>query len=368
MSQRNDARVTLFGPLPPPYGGVAVHVERLHELLLRRGFDSRVLTFGNPALSDSRVRAIRYGPVHWPIGLAALGRMAGRGGLVHNQSQFAAYPRRLVLESLSIVAKLWKMRWVETFHDQTIVARFPDLPSGSRDLFVRAMRNATRIIAIGGSLRDFLVDVGIPEGRIVVGQPLLPPRQERLSLPRRYASFFGEHSPILITVGALIPLYDFATIAGAFRELLAREPHAGLAIVVSGFASEPAYEREIWSILGNAADRVLLVQDVPHDEVGALLQASTVLIRGPQVESFGLSRIEALFAGIPVVATDTGQTRFMTIYRHGDIASLISAIDRSSHTEPGELNAAARYYSDMASASLETILKVYEDLGVHPTT
>jgi glycogen(starch) synthase len=368
MSRSEDARVTLFGPLPPPYGGVAVHVERLHELLLERGFDSRVLTFGNPALIDDRVRAVRYRPVHWPLSMAALASMAGRGGLVHNQTQFAAHPGRLVLESLSIVAKLWKMRWVETLHDQTIVTRFSDIPPRSRRLFVRAMRNATRIIAIGGSLRDFLVDVGIPEGNIVVGQPLLPPRQQRLPLPERYVPFFAEHSPILITIGALIPLYDVATIAAAFRVLLTREPRAGLAIVVSGFASEPEYQRQLWSSLGNAADSVLLVRDVPNDEVGALLRASTVLIRGPRVESFGLSRIEALFAGIPVVATDTGQTRFMTTYRHGNIGSLITAIETSSHTEPDELQAAARYYTDLASASLETILNVYDDLGVQPAT
>jgi glycosyltransferase involved in cell wall biosynthesis len=368
MNRSKNARVALFGPLPPPYGGVAVHVERLHEILLTRGFDSRVLSFGSPTLIDSRVRAVRFGPGHWPLGMAALASMAGRGGLVHNHTHFAAHPRRLILESLSIVAKLWKLRWVETLHDQTIVTRFPDLSPTSRRLFVRAMTNATRIIAIGTPLRDFLIDVGIPEGNIVVGQPLLPPHEERLRLPERYVPFFAEHSPILITIGALIPLYDIATIGGAFREMLAREPRAGLVIVASGFASDPAYEGKLWSSLSNAVADVLLVRDIPHDEVGALLQASTVFIRGSQVESFGLSRIEALFAGIPVVATDAGQTRFMTIYRHGSIGSLISAIETSADTEPDELQAAARYYTDVASASLETILKVYEDLGVRPAT
>jgi glycogen(starch) synthase len=366
MRRGKDTRVTLFGPLPPPYGGVAVHVERLHELLLERGFDSRVLTLGSPALIDSRVRAVRPGPGRWPLSMVALASIAGRGGLVHSQTQFAADPRRLVLESLSIVARLRKLRWVETLHDQTIVTRFPDLPPGSRRLFVRAMLDATRIIAIGRSLKDFLVDVGIPEANVVVGQPLLPPRPERLPLPERYARFFADHSPVLITIGALIPLYDITTIASAFRALLTREPRAGLVIVVSGFASEPAYERQLWSGLGNLTDSLLFLQDIPHDEVGALLQASTVLIRGAQVESFGLSRIEALFAGIPVVATDTGETRFITVYKHGNIESLIRAIETSSLTDPDELRAAARHYSRVALASLDTILKVYEDLGVQP--
>ena len=43
-------------------------------------------------------------------------------------------------------------------------------------------------------------------------------------------------------------------------------------------------------------------------------------------ESYGISRIEALWSGIPVVATRAGETRGMLLYDFGDLEQLISQL------------------------------------------
>jgi glycosyltransferase involved in cell wall biosynthesis len=341
-----------------------MHVQRLYELLLQDGFEPRVLSLG--ALRSGDLYPLQFGRSYIPTNFMTVGRVVGRGGILHNHSVVTSYPSREMLEPLLFATKLWRIRWVESFHDQTIIYRFAEFPDQARRLFMRAMTNAAKIIASGEAIFDFLLSVGVPAAKVVVGQPLLPLRAERRPLTERWAQFFADHAPVWITIGAFTPLYDFATVARAFRRALETEPDAGLAIVSGSFAVDELYEREVRSLLSDLGERVIFGEDVPNSEVDAMLRSATLLIRGPRHESFGLSRIEAILAGTPVVATDTGQTDFMTLYRYGDADSLLGAARRAVRAAAGTLEAAATYYREMASQSFEVILDVYEELGVTP--
>jgi glycosyltransferase involved in cell wall biosynthesis len=349
---------------------VAVHVERLRGLLSELGFEPEVLSVGPPEATDG-VHAFALGRPYWPTHLGVLARVVGRGGVLHNHySSLTMYPMaredpqtRAAIESMLRFASFWRIRWVETVHDQTIIERFPESSIETRQLFLKAMSLAAKVIAIGDAMRDFLLTVGVPEGKIVVGQPLLPARHNGKSLSDRYLSFFADRSTVWITVGAFTPLYDFVTVATAFRRLLEVQPSAGLVIVSGNFAQDESYRAEVLSVLGDGSANVLFVEDVPNEDVIELLRASTVLIRGPRHESFGLSRVEAILAGTPVVATETGQTSFMTLYAHGDVDSLLDAIARARVLEPEQARQAATFYDVMASRNLEVILGVYRELG-----
>ena len=357
-----ERRLALLGPWPPPYGGVAVHVERLHELLRERGFKPSVLSFDVGVVTDD-IHPLRHDAKHWPRSLATIARSVGRGGVLHNHTGLTTYPKRSILEPLFLMARLLQIRRLETLHDRTIVTRFGDFVDREKRLFVKAMIDAARIIAIGDDLRDFLVELGVAPTKVVVGQPLLPQREAPQQPPTESAAFFAAHSPVWITVGAFIPLYDFSTVARAFRRLLETEPAAGLIVVSGRFAVDRAYEDEVRSVLRQLGDRVVFMEDIPNPELRALLRSSSVLIRGPRYESYGLSRIEAVMAGTPVVATATGEQRSMTLYRHGDVDSLLVAAQEARSTSPETLQKAAAHYARLAEDSLQLILDVYEKLG-----
>jgi glycosyltransferase involved in cell wall biosynthesis len=366
MGRRPDHRVTLFGPVPPPYGGVAVHVKRLHEVLLEAGFAARVVSFGNYRRHEPAIDVLERGDRHWPAVVAALLRSAGPGGLVHGHWNFATNPHRRLLVPLAAVARTWRLKWVESFHDGAIPALYASFTPSARRLFVSYMRGMTRVIAVSDEIRDFLVDVGVPEDRIVVVPPLLPPRQGSAPTRAEHRVFFDAHTPVWLALGALTPTYDFVTIAEAFRRFAEREPRAGLVFVVAGFDVDQPYAREVERRLAGMQDRILWLRDVPNEEVGGLLGAADLLVRGHRHESFGLSRIEALFAGTPVVATDTGQTRFMSPYRYGEPESLLDAAVEAMQGGRSVLPEAVQHYMGIARASLETIEAVYREFGVTP--
>ena len=60
------------------------------------------------------------------------------------------------------------------------------------------------------------------------------------------------------------------------------------------------------SILSDATQRVQFLGHISHDELPAYLQASDIFIRPSLSEGFGNSFIEAMAAGIPVIATPVG--------------------------------------------------------------
>jgi D-inositol-3-phosphate glycosyltransferase len=73
------------------------------------------------------------------------------------------------------------------------------------------------------------------------------------------------------------------------------------------------------------ADRVVLHDPIPHDELPKYYRAADAVIVPSRTESFGLVALEASACGTPVVATDVGGLR--TAVRHGVTGSLVAGGD-----------------------------------------
>ncbi|TMK51021.1 MAG: glycosyltransferase, partial [Actinobacteria bacterium] len=120
------------------------------------------------------------------------------------------------------------------------------------------------------------------------------------------------------------------------------------------------------------ADRVLLRDPVPHDDLPGFYRAADAVLVPSRTESFGLVALEASACGTPVVATDVGGLR--TAVRDGVTGSLVAGrdpedfaralahilTDRRSAAAMGQAGAryARRYDWRRAAADL---LLVYEE-------
>lgn len=82
---------------------------------------------------------------------------------------------------------------------------------------------------------------------------------------------------------------------------LLRSRHPGLRLVLAGFGPREAALRALADELG-LGDAVVWTGS--RDDVPALLPAFDVLAHAPRFEGFGLAPLEAMAAGVPVVASD----------------------------------------------------------------
>jgi glycosyltransferase involved in cell wall biosynthesis len=156
-------------------------------------------------------------------------------------------------------------------------------------------RRAARIVTITDALRRFQVErVGIPERKLVtihygIGE-----------LPRSWGENEPDHVPrgarILLAVCRLERQKGLDVAVRALPLIRESEPDAELVVLGEGPEREPLLR------LARAHDvPVHLLGRVP--DVAAWLRRASVLVHPVRWEGFGLAVLEAMLAGVPVVAT-----------------------------------------------------------------
>lgn len=200
---------------------------------------------------------------------------------------------------------------VLTIHDLTCL-RYPDLVTADvaqyPRLIQRAMDRGAWVHTVSGFVADevregFRVDpnrvVSIPNGPTTLpaeSPGTDPATGHRLAGGRRY----------LLALGTVEPRKDLPTVVRAFDQLATTDPE--LRLVIAGgdgwghavAALEAAVDAAIHR------DRVVRLGRVSDDQRAALLRGAAVFAYPSLYEGFGLPPLEAMAAGVPVVATNSG--------------------------------------------------------------
>jgi len=115
---------------------------------------------------------------------------------------------------------------------------------------------------------------------------------------------------VILYLGRLIPLKGVHHLIELLPSLLKRHPNAMLVIVGSpqyGSAATSGYSRRLKRAAAKLGGSVRFVPYVPYNEVPDwLLGADVLAVPSVRREAFGLVNVEAMAAGIPVVASRIG--------------------------------------------------------------
>jgi glycosyltransferase involved in cell wall biosynthesis len=88
------------------------------------------------------------------------------------------------------------------------------------------------------------------------------------------------------------------------------------------FVCEEKYRDEVlWE-----RDWITVLEEVSNSDIYEILKRSDAFVRAVTNEGYGISRIEALWCGIPVIATRVGETRGMLLYDAGDVEELTNQL------------------------------------------
>lgn len=137
----------------------------------------------------------------------------------------------------------------------------------------------------------------------------------------------GETAPLIVSVGRLKAPKDFVTLVRALARL---DRGSFRAVVVGDGPDRPLLERELRRL--GLTDAVTLAgerRDVPE-----LLGRSDVFVLSSSSEAMPMSVLEAMAAGLPVVASDVGGVPELVradtgvLFRAGDPDALAAALER----------------------------------------
>jgi glycosyltransferase involved in cell wall biosynthesis len=158
-------------------------------------------------------------------------------------------------------------------------------------------RPARKLIAISDAVRRFLERAGHDPAKLVTIRYGLDELPAAPSDPTPAAAGIPAEAPLAVAVGRLIAQKDHATLLRGFAVVRAEVPQARLAILGSGPLE--AETRRLASELG-LDDAVTLPG---RTDIRDWLERADVFVHTSRWEGFGIVLLEAMLAGLPVVAT-----------------------------------------------------------------
>ncbi|MFI6043849.1 glycosyltransferase [Nocardia sp. NPDC051321] len=302
-------------------GGQNVHVAELAAGLCRLGHEVTVYTRREDAQAPPTVRTEQgYRVIGVPAGPA---RVLPKDELLPHMGEFGEFLREQwrvdrpdVVHAhfwMSGLAALAAARpagipVVQTFHALGVVKRrhqgaADTSPADRIHLEQGIAEQADRIIATCTDEVFELARMGVPRSRTSV----IPcgVRLEQFTPDGPSAAKSANHR--MVSVGRLVPRKGFDTAITALTDL----PDTELVLVGGpddGAVAEDPEGKRLLALAGELGvrDRLHLVGQVPRTEVAPLLRSADVVVCTPWYEPFGITPLEAMACGVPVVAAAVG--------------------------------------------------------------
>ncbi|MBM0279942.1 glycosyltransferase [Micromonospora tarensis] len=324
-------------------GGQNTHVAELSAALAAAGHEVRVYTRRDALDLPVTVRsADGYDVVHVPAGPA---EPVAKDALLPHMREFS----RWLIERwrggdwapevihahfwMSGLAALTAGRQtgvpvVQTYHALGTVKRryqgVQDTSPARRISYERELgRSVDRIVAQCRDEVGELVRMGVPRSRMTV-----VPSGVNLATfaPLGPAADREPGRARVLTVGRLVERKGFQTVIRA----MALVPDAECVVVggpPEGLLETDPYARRLRALAESCgvADRVHLVGAVPREEMGRWYRSADLLVAAPWYEPFGLTPLEAMACGVPVVGTAVGGIRDTVV--DGTTGDLVPARD-----------------------------------------
>ena len=291
IPRKEQSRILLIGPLPPPFGGVSVYMKRYRDLLESRGH---------------QVDCFDPSPLEWREKLAALADIWKKGyDLIQINIWSPTWIALFVLTGLGRRTQFYDHGWRE----------MENWGSLRRKVYSFFLSRLGSVLLVGEHLEAGYdeCEVELPKQTYVM-RSFIPPRlDEEDEIVNKYPTdlieFIARHGPIIIVSAFRIVFHNGVDLYGLDMtvELLARLrkklPGAGLIIALAEVGDESYLERLMERIneLGLATHAYVFPG---QKEVWPLFRRCQLMVRPTVTDGFGISIAEALFCKCPAVASD----------------------------------------------------------------
>ena len=284
-------------------------------------------------------------------GAFAYRHVPGGAGTWWEQRQLPAAVRREALDVFFAPAYAAPLRIavpvVVTLHDLSFVAH-PEWFTWReglrrRWLAARTVARADAVITVSEfSRQEILRYYNVPPGRV---------HAVRSGVNSRPAGLDSPTQPSVLYVGSLFNRRHLPTLIEALAKVRAEVSDAEL-VIVGADRTYPKQDLPEVARLAGVEDHVALRAYVPEDELDALYRGARVFAFLSEYEGFGMTPLEALSAGVPIVVGDTPVARELyldaAVYVPPDDTAAVAAALVKLLTDP-----AAR---DRARAHATTVL------------
>jgi glycosyltransferase involved in cell wall biosynthesis len=349
--------VLILGPVPPPFGGIAVHVSRLVPLLQKAGLEVRVLNHFGSTNPSYVIGAFNRNPLKYYF----LPRRIPARVVHYHHSHWSSF----------LAVALGKghrpTRYVITLHGTDLARRLTSGVPLVRGITRWALNRFDAIIVVNPHIRASIRDT-VPHEIAVIPAFLRADSGDSTYEPT-IETFLGS-GPTLVAPAFRVQflpdgreLYGLDVVVAAFVTLASERPDLQLAV----FIAEPPRGKKASNHLevlirkleeAGLSDRALVLFGLP---LTPALRHGVVIVRATRNEGDALSVREALDAGVPVVASDVVDRPPGTLTFTTDDVGSLSCVLRQVLDETRTKSTASEISSsrDDDSGFLDPLLQIY---------
>lgn len=314
-----NKKILMCGPpLPPPYGGISVHLQSVTNKFEQQG---------NTVYHQNTLVEYRYRWYSWYLLKLAYRMLSIRPDVVYYHT--LSLPKSEVeLKLLVRLKRLLGYQLITVDHDCLHLLK---RPAKFRYALNKLMPFIDQQVLIGDSTYQSYSDAGIDAaGTVSVERAFVAPTTPAGYVPVSpvadcFDQFCATHSPLITLASTRLvfldgrDLYGVDTALEVLKELKKEWPAVGLVCLV-GTIDEPAYYATLCDRIVDYGlqDAVLMLNGVY--QLWPILQKTDLLLRPTLCDGASVSEDEAHYLGIPVVASDVCLRHSKTItYSSGSV-------------------------------------------------
>jgi glycosyltransferase involved in cell wall biosynthesis len=291
---RKKNRIIINGPYPPPFGGISVHIQRITQQLPE---DAYILY--NSARSTCPGAVDFYGKKKFLVFF----RLAfTRSRLVHSHSTDP------VLRIFFGILGMFHKKIYLHIHGESLTDYLDRGHLGA--ILMKRLIRYLNILACNSELMN---KIGAFNPRSITEiDAYIPPRYDPALLDdylRKYGEFYVQDRFVISMTGWFSyykgeDLYGYDLAARALRRLVEEGKEVSLVLSINGILSEALYDSFLDFVRQNELEKHVLMISEDLPEAWPVFLSSQLFLRPTNTDGAAVSVKEALWAGIPVIASD----------------------------------------------------------------
>lgn len=316
----SNQRILIVGPLPPPYGGVAVHIERAAHILEKQG--------NTVTIADVSTIQTRTG--RWNYLLHIICNTTPH--IVMNHTLYNSVIEWIIL---FLGKYFFRYQLIVIEHDCRHLYRHQPI---KRWILSKTISRINTLVVIGEiTLKSFIENnIALPE-KCSIETPYLPAKEsESVTVyPESMHDFIQNRTPLLLACAYSYQLidqqdvYGFNMMIDLIQELKKEYPSVGLLITI-GTRGTGEYRKYIFETIAhrNLTEHFYFLEE--SYPLCPLFKSAHIFIRPNCVDSYGISVAEAIAYGIPAIASDICERPQGTLlFKHGALFPFLSLVQET---------------------------------------
>jgi glycosyltransferase involved in cell wall biosynthesis len=310
-----NAKILLIGPIPPPFGGVSVHIKRLISLAKKNGHD----THSFYTSKKYRSKILNSMKLTWLI-------FKKNYDIIHVQGYFRAY--------MLVIFVIRFIRGYKIYFTDHNPRLFENKRKGTVFLIKKFIEKLDYLIVVSNHVLDGYRknNVMLPRNLLIQNAFLPPNLVKEEVIFQRYSQkakdFISLHSPLIIANGQIVfynnhDLYGLDLCIQLTQKLKNNFPQIGFIFVLSREDNKNDYLRKMNNQINkrNIENNFLIM--IGQGEIWPLIKRSDLSVRPTMSDGDALSIREALFFKCPVIASDvTPRPNGTILFKSRDIEDL----------------------------------------------